>query len=364
MNPTKEDPARGDHEGILLHAIIDHLPIGVALAHAATGVLYYHNREAQRILGHPTKPTTGISDYAIYGAIHEDGTPYVSGDYPLARALTQGIDIREERMRYRRADGDIIHLMVDARPLWADGRMVRGLCTFTDVTRQRAAEAERDRALDELNQFAAHAAHDLREPLRTVCCFAHLAGREEEADRRKGHLLRIEQASERANALVGNLLHYSMAGQPLTPVPVPAGEVVNRALALLAGAIRDSSARIEVEPLPAVLADAEQLVRVMQNLLANAIRYARSDRAPQVRISGRCADGQAFITLEDNGRGIPASELEAVFIPFRRGTEACDQKGTGLGLAICRRIVERCGGRLWLEAGADGTRACLALKPA
>jgi chemotaxis family two-component system sensor kinase Cph1 len=111
---------------------------------------------------------------------------------------------------------------------------------------------------------------------------------------------------------------------------------------------------VEVGELPAVQADPPQLQRVFQNLLSNAIKYTAPDVEPRVLVSGRRADGDCELAVADNGIGIDPRNAERVFEMFARVHGGAEYRGTGLGLAISRRIVERHGGRLWVEANPGG----------
>jgi signal transduction histidine kinase len=130
--------------------------------------------------------------------------------------------------------------------------------------------------------------------------------------------------------------------------------VVAAALRDLAPRLEETGARVEIGELPAVQADPPQLQRVFQNLLSNAIKYTAPDVEPRVLVSGRRADGGCELAVADNGIGIDPRNAERVFEMFARVHGGAEYRGTGLGLAICRRIVERHGGRVWVEPNPGG----------
>ncbi|HWH09254.1 MAG TPA: PAS domain-containing protein, partial [Candidatus Thermoplasmatota archaeon] len=125
-----------------LRAILEQLPVGVYVAEHPSGRILYENPEAARILGHHRLEAASTSDYGAYGAMHADGTPYRGEEHPLARAVSRGETVREEHVIYRRPDGRVIHLLVNAGPVRdAAGPILAGVVTFQDVTPLREAPA-------------------------------------------------------------------------------------------------------------------------------------------------------------------------------------------------------------------------------
>jgi signal transduction histidine kinase len=226
------------------------------------------------------------------------------------------------------------------------------------VVERERARAELERSNADLEAFAYLASHDLAEPLRSVAGFVSLLERryadrlDDEAREIIGYAV---DGVQRMQAMIDDLLLYSRAGTvDLRPERVAAGDVVTAALRDLAPAVAESGAQVEIGELPAVHADPPQLQRVFQNLLSNAIKYTAPDVSPRVLVSGREADGDCELAVADNGIGIDPRNAERVFEMFARVHGGADYRGTGLGLAISRRIVERHGGRLWVEANPGG----------
>ncbi|HEV2149246.1 MAG TPA: PAS domain S-box protein [Longimicrobiaceae bacterium] len=147
-------------ERALLDAVLDQMPSGVSIAEAPSGRLLYHNEEAERFLGHPTIVREDYRAFAEYGAIHPDGTPYTAEEYPIARALLRGETVRQEDVLYRRGDGVVAHLSVNAAPVRdADGKTLAVVSTFQDVSERRRAELAQH-LLSEAGRILAHALGD------------------------------------------------------------------------------------------------------------------------------------------------------------------------------------------------------------
>jgi signal transduction histidine kinase len=239
------------------------------------------------------------------------------------------------------------------------------LALMAQIGVQLGRVIERERARDELERsnadleaFAYLASHDLAAPLRAVGGFVSLLGRryvdqlDDDAREIIGHAV---DGVQRMQTMIDDLLLYSRAGTAdLQREDVAAGELVAAALRDLAPAVAESGAQIEVGELPTVRADATQLQRVFQNLLSNAMKYTAPDVSPRVVVRSTPAEGGWEIAVADNGIGIDPRNVERVFEMFARVHGGADYRGTGLGLAICRRVVERHGGRLWVEANPGG----------
>jgi signal transduction histidine kinase len=226
------------------------------------------------------------------------------------------------------------------------------------VVERDRARAELERSNADLEAFAYLASHDLAGPLRTVAGFVSLL------ERRYGDDLDDEgreiigyavDGVRRMQAMIDDLLLYSRAGtSDLRPELIALDEVVAAALQDLAPAVLESGGSIEVSELPRVRADPHQLQRVFQNLVGNALKYTAPGVAPRVSVEARATEDGWELSVADNGIGIAPADAERVFEMFARVRGAEAYEGTGLGLAICRRMVERHGGRLWVEPNPGG----------
>ena len=235
-----------------------------------------------------------------------------------------------------------------------------------EVAAREQTQAALQRSNAELEQLAYVASHDMQEPLRMIASYLQLVEQRYQdkldADGREFIGYAVDGA-KRMQVLINDLLTYSRVGTKARPFePVALQEVVDTALAHLQISIQENDARIEVGgPLPVVSGDRTQLVQLMQNLVANAIKFHGS-AAPEVRID--CADeGAAWrLRVRDNGIGIEPAYFERIFVLFQRLHGRGAYPGTGIGLALCKRIVERHGGRIWVESTpGQGSAFCFTL---
>jgi PAS domain S-box-containing protein len=237
------------------------------------------------------------------------------------------------------------------------------LATISDLVAQglvrRRTEIELDHRLQdlarsnaELEQFAYVASHDLQEPLRMVASYNQLLARrykgklDKDADDFIGFSV---EGVTRMQRLINDLLAYSRVGtRGGERVDVDLAEVLGLVRSNLERAICDTKAIITNDPLPQVMADPGQMLQLLQNLVGNAIKFHRDDEAPAVHV-GVKPDGKTFY-VKDNGIGIDPQFFDRIFVIFQRLNAREKYPGTGIGLAICKKIVERHGGRIWVES--------------
>jgi signal transduction histidine kinase len=214
-----------------------------------------------------------------------------------------------------------------------------------------AEELERSNA--ELEQFAYVASHDLQEPLRMVASFTQLLGRryrgklDQDADEFIGFAV---DGANRMQHLINDLLAYSRVGTRGKPlVPTDCNAVFKQARDNLAKVLEETSTVIYQNPLPVVLGDEVQLLQVFQNLIANAIKF-RGAESPQIQVTADRQGSNWVFAIRDNGIGIAPEHQERIFSIFQRLHQRSEYPGTGIGLAICKKVVERHGGRIWVES--------------
>ncbi|MEK7375291.1 MAG: ATP-binding protein, partial [Thermodesulfobacteriota bacterium] len=228
---------------------------------------------------------------------------------------------------------------------------IEGRKKVQERLKQMVKELERSNA--ELQQFAYVASHDLQEPLRMVSSYTQLLERrykgklDADADEFIAYAL---EGATRMRALTNDLLEYSRVGTRGRPFePTDCAGVIQGALANLLAAVGESGAVVTYDGLPTVMADATQLTQLFQNLIGNAIKF-RGKEPPRVRISAERQGKEWLFSVSDNGIGIAPEYTERIFNIFQRLHTRSEYPGTGIGLAICKKIVERHGGRIWVES--------------
>lgn len=253
-------------------------------------------------------------------------------------------------------------LRPDSRTVWAqmtcapvDGGLVVQMVDVTDRTRQ---QLDLTRSNAELSSFAFLAAHELKSPLQAILGFAALL------DRAFGPALDpqarefvgwIVAGAGRMNALVEDLLTYcAVDSDDARSEDVDLAEAVAGCCEELDPEISRRGATVSAGPLPEVTGDPVQLAQVLRNLLANALKFVPEGRAPEVHVSAERGAEVWTVTVADNGIGVEEESRERIFAMFERLHPRERFKGTGIGLSICKRIIERRGGRIWVEANPGG----------
>ncbi|HEV3230563.1 MAG TPA: ATP-binding protein [Solirubrobacteraceae bacterium] len=235
-----------------------------------------------------------------------------------------------------------------------------------------ASNDELRRSNEELEVFASVASHDLSEPLRTVAGFIELlhARYADQLDDQARNFIEYSLSDiGRMRAMIADVLEYSRVGSSAAEhQPTDTGEVVARALGALAPRIAETQAEISLGDLPTVHAHPNELVRVFQNLIGNALKFVPTERSPRIRVTADSPDpGEWRFSVIDNGTGIPPDERDRIFTMFHRADRSGARSGSGIGLSICAKIVVAHGGRIWVEdapAGGSAFRFTLPERPA
>ena len=261
-----------------------------------------------------------------------------------------------------KSDGSTRMVLWNSANIYAeDGKTpVATIAQGLDITERKRSEdrlrllvSKLSAANRDLSEFAYVASHDMQEPLRMISSYLQLLSK-----RYSGHL--DKDADEfigyavggaiRLQKMVDDFLTFSRIGtRGRAFVETDVGVVLNLALTNLKIAIETSHAKITYANMPTVKADGGQLLQLFQNLIENAIKF-RSDKPPAIHVSAeRCEDEWVF-SIKDNGIGIDPQYQNRLFVVFQRLHSVAKYPGTGIGLALCKRIVERLGGRIWVES--------------
>ena len=297
---------------------------------------------------------SGRTTDVLYNAtVYRNEAGQVQGVFAAARDITERKRAEEELGEYRQ------HLEELVKQRTRELELSNEQLQKEIAERQRAAEAlkrtadELARSNRELEQFAYVASHDLQEPLRVVTGYLQLIQRryQDKIDSDADQFIHYAvDGAARMQQLITDLLNYSRVGTQGRPfVPTPVEAVVDKALVNLQAIVRDAGAVVTRDPLPTVLADETQLIQLFQNLIGNGIKF-RSGRRPEIHVSARQEEGRWLFSVRDNGIGIDPQYWQQIFEIFQRLHTRQKYSGTGIGLAICKRIVERHGGRIWLDS--------------
>jgi PAS domain S-box-containing protein len=320
----------------------------IELANAQTESLFGHTRP--ELLG---KSVDILVPERLRGAPGEHRHGFFQS--PKRRAMGEGRELFGLRK-----DGTEFPMEISLSPL-EDPSGSSLMAAIRDISQREKAKqhliqtiAELKRSNDELEQFAYVTSHDLQEPLRMVASYTQLLAKHYKGrlgtDADEFIMFAVDGAT-RMRRLIQDLLAYSRAGTSDEPLSAIASEdALREALANLEGAVKDGAAIVTHDPLPTVTMNRPQLAQIFQNLIGNAIKYRGAD-SPRIHVTARSVSGQGHVfSVQDNGLGIDPQQFERIFVIFQRLHARNAFTGTGIGLAICKKLVERHGGRIWVDS--------------
>jgi PAS domain S-box-containing protein len=345
--------------------VIDAAPDAIVIVTRA-GIIDLVNRQAELLFGYGRDELLGQPVETLIPdrfRAHHGGHRAHYAAHPQTRPMGMGLDLYG-----RHRDGGEFPVEISLSPMWPEGEFLV-TAVIRDVSERKRTEqqlrqtadllarqtSELARSNEELERFAYVASHDLQEPLRMVASYTQLLARryrgklDEDADEFIGYAV---NGANRMQQLIRDLLEYSRVGtRGGAFAPVACGEIVEQVLGDLAAAIEETGATVVAGALPTVRGDRSQLRQLFQNLVENALKY-RSAAPPVVSIAASPEGETWHFTVRDNGIGIAPEYAERIFVIFQRLHTQAEYPGTGIGLAVCQRIVERHGGRIWVESAA------------
>ena len=329
------------------------------------GRLTFMNPAARHLLGWEGEEGVGTYLHENCHHHHADGTDYPPTDCPMYKTLADGQPREVAGEVYWRKDGSSFPVEYSVAAMRRGDAITGAVVVFRDITQRQAIEQalrQKTEALErsntELEQFAYVASHDLREPLRMVTSYVSLLERRygDKLDQ-DGHefIAFARDGAERMNRLILDLLEYSRIGRIAPPKEmVSLRTIVDDALRPLQIEIDTLGAAVRVDPglddLPRIFGCRDELSRMAQNLIQNALKYHHPERPPQVDVRGRLDGDGVVLSVADNGIGIDPQYFERIFMIFQRLHTRGQYPGTGIGLAICKRIAEQHGGRIAVDS--------------
>ena len=323
----------------------------------ASGTIVRLNRQAEEQFGYTREELISRSIDVLVPE-HARDRHAAHRDHYFAQALTRPMGVGLE-LSARRKDGSDFPVEISLSPLEQPDGSILVTSIVRDISeRQQIALALRQQAEDlkrsnaELEQFAYVASHDLQEPLRMVASFTQLlarkyAGRlDPDADEIIGY---AADGAKRLQTLVQDLLNYSRVGSQFQPELVNCQALVSRIIHDLRQTIEEAEAEVAHTGLPTLRADGSQMNRLLQNLIANSIKFS-GNQPPRVHLDAERREGEWLFSVRDNGIGIDPQYSDKVFGIFQRLHSPSEYSGTGIGLAVCKKVVERHRGRIWFES--------------
>lgn len=323
----------------------------------AQGKIAQINAQTEKLFGYVREELIGQAIETLipqrYHSRHVKHRQHFS-QHPQARPMGTDMDLYAVRK-----DGSEFPAEISLGPAHSENDTFV-LTAVRDISHRKQLEQALARKVEdlarsnaELEQFAYVASHDLQEPLRMISSFTQLLARryqgQLDADADQYIAFAVEGAA-RMQHLINDLLIYSRAGTREDRIErSDCNRLLKTVLDNLHATITENQAHIEVGPLPTLMADPTQLAQLFQNLISNAIKY-RNDRPLQIDIRAAYKDDAWVFSVADNGIGIAPQYFERIFQIFKRLHSHAEYAGTGIGLAICKRIVQRHGGRIWVES--------------
>jgi PAS domain S-box-containing protein len=343
-------------------SLIENLPTGIVVHDADTSVILC-NKKAEELLGLSYEQMIGkkVID-KDWNFLREDGTTLPLEEYPVnlitstkkpLKNFIAGIITSESK--------DVNWVLVNGFPNLDENGIIKNIITTnTDITDRKKMEFELQKTLDkmrylnkELERFAYVASHDLQEPLRMISSFSQLLEKrykdklDEDADE---FIEYIVDGAKRMQKLINDLLIYSRVGRGDEPfIPIDTNVVLKNVIKNLKQSIDDTNAEITHDILPTVIANESEMIQLFQNLISNAIKFHRED-PPYIHVSAKLENDEWIFSVKDNGIGIDSKYFDRIFIIFQRLHKKDEYGGTGIGLAVCKKIIQRHGGKIWVES--------------
>lgn len=324
----------------------------------AHGTVQSFNQSAVRIFGYRPEEVVGQNVKMLMpDPYHSEHDGYLKNYLTTGEKKVIGIG---REVSARRKDGSIFPMELGINEASIQGkRMFVG--TIRDITERKNAEIQRQQLMErlmqsntELEHFAYVASHDMQEPVRMVINFSKIVTKDygdRLDDAGKECLQFIAESADRIHDMIEDLLDYArMENEENSMTLVDGASELRHVLSNLCALIEETGAHVTYDKLPAFQGNPVQFMRLMQNLIINAIKYQPPGNVPAVHISIEDEGNSWRLSVKDNGMGIDEAFLQNIFEPFRRLHSWGKIRGSGLGLAVCKKIVENHGGKIWVKS--------------
>jgi PAS domain S-box-containing protein len=350
ITERKKTQHRLEHLVAEQKALLENELVGIARVRERT--FQWANPALEKMLGYSSLELEGMNTSKIY-ASEAAYQAFGGAAYPML--LNK--EIFRDQHQFLRKDEGLIWLDVSASLL--DPIIGESLWVFTDITAQKAAETELLRSNGELEQFSYSISHDMRQPLRMISSYLQLLEAslaDKLASEQREYFDFAIDGAKRLDAMMLGLLEYSRVGRKGEPACwVESRFVLQEALQFLQPAVAEAQAEVHIEgDWPKVLVSPDEMLRLLQNLIANALKFRVAGRAPQITLTSEATPGRWRLCVSDNGIGIEPAQSARLFQVFARLQSRAAFEGNGIGLALCRKIAEHHGGRIWVESAGEG----------
>jgi PAS domain S-box-containing protein len=341
-------PARPDDEASWWTEVA-HLSRDFLSVHASNGDYLFASPSSVLLFGWSPEQLCGTNAYAYF---HPDDLARITSSHASHGDDADDGDARV-RYRIRCADGGWRWVESTSHAHSTTEAVQRIVCTTRAVDEQVALEDQLQQSNDRLRRFASLTAHDIKSPLATIAGMSEMLGltaadRLSELERKR--LGQVHEAAMRLGGLVDSLLSWAQVeGGASRSEPTDLRVLAQEVLQDLQADVDRSGATVAIGTLPTVQADPAMTRLLLQNLVANALKFRHPERAPRVRIEAEQGGTDWRLAVEDDGPGVPADQQERIFELYGR-TEGGAEPGQGIGLAVCARIARKQGGRIWVES--------------